>query len=182
MKEIDLLQIMRDCGHDPLFKPVPDTRKMRYRIIHPGSSPVGCLWHEIGQAMGMHVLDPTLDKRVMEFCLAIPDDQYLKDGTDRRLVRRAFAGQLPDEVLRNPRKGLQSADIVSRIQHFHQEVETALSDLEHLALARKYLDLRKMRDVVRSLDGPTTPSLAFISRAILMRGLMIGLCLQKYFK
>jgi asparagine synthase (glutamine-hydrolysing) len=182
VKKIHLLERMRDCGHDPLFKPVPDTRKMRYKIIHPGSSPIGCLWHELGHAMGVRVLDPTLDKRVMEFCLAIPDDQYLKDGTDRRLVRRAFDGQLPDEVLRNPRKGLQSADIVSRIRHFHQEVETALDDIEHLDLARQYLDLKKMRDVFRSLDGPMTPSLTFTSGAILMRGLMIGLCLQKYFK
>lgn len=182
MKEIHLLEKMRDFGHNPLFKPVADTRRMRYRIIHPGASPIGCFWHELGHAMGMHVLDPTLDKRVMEFCLAIPDDQYLKDGTDRRLVRRAFDGQLPDEVLRNPRRGLQSADIVSRIRHFHQEVEAALDDIEKSDLARKYLDLNKMRGVFRSLDGPMTPSLTFNSGAILMRGLMIGLCLQEHFK
>lgn len=182
MKKIHLLETMRSRGHDPLFRPIADTHEMRYKIIHPESSPVGCIWHELGHAMGMHILDPTLDKRVMEFCLAIPDDQYLKDGMNRRLVRRAFAGQLPDEVLWNPRKGLQAADIVSRIRHFHEEMETALDDIEQLDLARKYLDLKKMRDVFRSAGGPVTPELTSSCGAILMRGLMVGLCLQKYFK
>jgi asparagine synthase (glutamine-hydrolysing) len=47
-----------------------------------------------------HGLDyscPFHDKRVVELGLAVPETLYVKDGRDRHLARRAFAGLLPRE-------------------------------------------------------------------------------------
>jgi asparagine synthase (glutamine-hydrolysing) len=54
--------------------------------------------------------DPTADIRLLEFCLTIPTEQFLRDGIPRALARRALADRLPKQVLEEPRRGLQVAD------------------------------------------------------------------------
>lgn len=41
---------------------------------------------------------PFLDRRLVEFCLAIPAEQKLHQGRMRMIVRRALAGVLPEAV------------------------------------------------------------------------------------
>ncbi|MBW7459614.1 asparagine synthetase B, partial [Paenibacillus sepulcri] len=45
--------------------------------------------------------DPTNDLRVIRFCLSVPDDQFVQNGVDRALIRRATEGYLPDNVRLN---------------------------------------------------------------------------------
>ncbi|MBK6306038.1 MAG: hypothetical protein IPF47_10125 [Gemmatimonadetes bacterium] len=40
----------------------------------------------------------------------MPDDQYLRDGTDRWLVRRAMEGRLPDRLRTRTTYGAQGGD------------------------------------------------------------------------
>lgn len=39
--------------------------------------------------------DPTNDLRVIRFCLALPDSQYIQTGIDRSLIRRSNENLLP---------------------------------------------------------------------------------------
>lgn len=59
---------------------------------------------------GIDVRDPSADRRLVEFCLSVPADQYLADGVPRALARRAFADRLPPSVANERRKGWQGAD------------------------------------------------------------------------
>lgn len=59
---------------------------------------------------GIDLRDPTADRRLIEFCLRIPSDQYLQGGVPRALARRLLAGLVPDAVLSERRRGYQSAD------------------------------------------------------------------------
>ena len=60
--------------------------------------------------------DPTYDLRVVEFCLSIPDDQFVQNGMDRALIRRSTEGYLPDQVRLNQRLfGVQGFDWVHRM-------------------------------------------------------------------
>jgi asparagine synthase (glutamine-hydrolysing) len=181
-KEIELEKMMRRRGHDPLFQPCNDTRKMRFGIIYPGVSIAGCFWHGMSVFFQLPVLDPTADKRVIEYCLSIPDDQYLKNGVNRLLVRRAFKEKLPDTVLSNQRKGLQAADIVQRLRAGANELSALINDMERDELVCKYVDVAKLRNCAQSLSGPVRPELTFACGSILMRGLMVGQCLQRFFK
>src|SRR5262249_37747132 len=47
---------------------------------------------------GIDAREPAFDRRLFEFCLGIPEDQYLRKGQDRWLIRRAMRGRLPAEV------------------------------------------------------------------------------------
>jgi asparagine synthase (glutamine-hydrolysing) len=61
--------------------------------------------------------DPTRDKRVIEFCISMPAEQFVKDGIERSLIRRSMKGILPDLIRMNAReRGRQSADFVQRLQ------------------------------------------------------------------
>jgi hypothetical protein len=35
---------------------------------------------------------PAFDRRLVEFCIGVPEDQYLRNGCDRWLIRRAMKG------------------------------------------------------------------------------------------
>jgi asparagine synthase (glutamine-hydrolysing) len=113
-RELDITKKMRQSGHDPEFKTIVGQREARYGIIKQGKSIIGSLWQESGAGFGMDVRDPTYDKRVMEFCLSIPDNQYAREGKDRWLIRRAMTGLMPAIVLDEKRRGRQAADIGRR--------------------------------------------------------------------
>ena len=68
-------------------------------------------WHAAEKAVtGVEVRDPTADLDVISYCFGVPPEQYLAEGIDRSLIRRAMWGLLPEEVLTNRLSGLQAAD------------------------------------------------------------------------
>ena len=58
---------------------------------------------------GVQVRSPFSDRRLVEWCIGIPDEQYLRDGRSRRLIRRMMEGRLPSETLTGPR-GMSEQD------------------------------------------------------------------------
>jgi asparagine synthase (glutamine-hydrolysing) len=65
---------------------------------------------------GVLLRDPTRDRRIIEFCLRIPENQYVHNGVSRRLVREYLKGYVPDHIRNDwAHKGRQSADMVDRI-------------------------------------------------------------------
>ena len=55
----------------------------------------------------LDIRTPAFDRRIVEFCIGIPEDQYLRNGRDRWLIRRAMEGRLPDIVLNQKKWGLR---------------------------------------------------------------------------
>jgi len=99
---------------------------------------------------GLWERDPTNDLRVVRFCLSVPEDQYVRGGYGRSLIRRATAGLLPDDVRLNQRtRGVQGADGVFRMtpawSEFVAEADAALRDPDvapfvNIGLLREALD------------------------------------------
>jgi asparagine synthase (glutamine-hydrolysing) len=61
-------------------------------------------------AWDIDMRDPADDKRIWEFCYAIPDDQFLRQGQTKWLLRRAMKGVLPDALLNEKGRGRVGAD------------------------------------------------------------------------
>lgn len=125
---------------------------------------------------GFDMLDPTADRRLVEYCLAIPQDQFLRRGEPRSLILRAMRDVLPTEVLREPRRGMQSADWHVALGAAREEIATEIERLAHSPLASEALDLARMRRMVDDW-----PSGGWGRRAVrnpysvaLTRGLAIG--------
>jgi len=178
-RELDLSRKMFQSGHDPTFKRM-NAREERLSVLEPGGSILGQLWYEIGGAYGLEVRDPTLDSRLMSFCWSIPRSQYVRDGQDRMLIRRAMAGDLPDRVLWNPRKGRQAADLRQRLLEHRGQVDEVLTRLEQSTLACRYLDLPRMRGAFQSVQQSSDRNTYRQCGSILLRGLMVGLFLQRF--
>jgi len=100
--------------------------------------------------------DPSRDKRVIEFILSLPSDQLVRDGVERRLIREAMKGILPDKVRCNhSKRGLQAADWILRLKpswkEIFAEIEQALSN----SSIRHYIDADKlMKELDAFREGP----------------------------
>jgi len=63
----------------------------------------------------IEVAHPFFDRRVIEFCLAIPAEQKLRDGQTRSILRRAMSEVLPSEIRLRMSKGNLSSNFFMNV-------------------------------------------------------------------
>ncbi|NCC94829.1 MAG: asparagine synthase, partial [Opitutae bacterium] len=154
-------------------------RDKRCATIKPEGSRIGDLWARWSAIAGLEVRDPTLDKRVMAYTLAVPDPIFdSPDGANRWMMRAAMAGLLPDEVRLNRKRGRQSADLAGRLLASRDEVEAALATVD-AAPANAYVDVAKMRQAWANVQAEATALTTHRAGTILLRGLLAGLFLNR---
>ena len=97
--------------------------------------------------------DPTMDKRLIEYCMSLPADQFARDGVSRRLVREYMAGDMPAHVMNLKQYGLQSADTIERIgRHWNRVYKEILQiyidnlDSPYVDCGRAIKELERMQD------------------------------------
>lgn len=56
------------------------------------------IFDRVGASWGVEFRHPFFDKRLVEFCLALPRDQKVRDGWTRFVMRNSMAGILPEVV------------------------------------------------------------------------------------
>ena len=176
-KQLKLQEKIRASGHDPTFTRDNPTLRTRFRTVGLGA---GALWYTIGAAYQLEVRDPTLDRRVIEFCWKVPNRQYCRGGERRRLLRRALRPFMPDAVLDDRRKGLQAADIGHRVVAQQAEIVALLDQLQKHPVAGAWLDIPRMRAVLASLSHDVTVKNTTQAGTILLRGIDMGLFLQRF--
>lgn len=109
---------------------------------------------------GIDLADPTADQRVVEFCLGLPEDLFLRQGETRWLGRRALQDRLPIEVLDNPLRGLQAADWFERLTPLREELRQELDTLDRLPEAQRLLDLPSLCRILDGWPGEAQPTAA----------------------
>ena len=179
-RSLDLTRRMTANGHDPFFTMLKDPVQARVQLILPGADVVGTLLAEDGAGYGLELRDPTIDKRLMEFCLALPNDQYRRNGTDRSLIRSAMVGLLPDQVRLNRRRGVQAADLGYRLLATLPEVQRTMALLNQSDQVREVLDIPKMNWVLEALQREVNETTTEQSVTILTRGMMVGMFLLRF--
>jgi asparagine synthase (glutamine-hydrolysing) len=142
----------------------------RAMILQREFAPRAAAAHRAG--WGIDERDPTVDRRIVAFCQGIPEDQYLRHGQHRWLIRRMMRSRLPDILLNEQRRGYQGADWHARIgpgerARLREEVE-CWSDS---ALLSRLLDLPRLRRLAAQWpqDGP-----ALEHRVVLMRSIPVA--------
>jgi asparagine synthase (glutamine-hydrolysing) len=141
--QTQLLQSMKKAGYDPYFLLFKSLRKMREKVFKTTLVHGDSLWQEKGELYGIQVYDPTFDFRLMEFCLAIPDEQFIRKGHDRYLIKRMMRDTLPAEILELKKKGKQSSDIVSRIRNEQTFIKNLLEEIKMQAFYKQRIDMQK---------------------------------------
>lgn len=126
-----------------------------YTVDPLAFSHIGAIETKIALANGIIIRDPSKDKRVIEFCLSLPSDQFVRNGQERYLIRRSMKGILPDKIRLNvSTRGLQSADWIQRLQPMWKFVSSELeSILEHEEI-NQYIDCDKLeKGLIQLRDG-----------------------------
>jgi asparagine synthase (glutamine-hydrolysing) len=130
-----------------------------HRLGPPGNSRQSH-WHEVtwggiihqiestnkaAARFGIELRHPFRDRRLMEFCLALPAEQKLHKGLNRMVMRRAMAGIVPDEIMCRGDK----VDFIPSISYSLLQLEPEIAEeaiLGRSEAAREYVDVRALTE------------------------------------
>lgn len=132
---------IKASGWNTNSKPWSNGRKMRIAglsIIDLGES------FTYFNSFGLDFRDPTADLQLIDFCLSIPESQYLRNGTNRWLLRRFVQDILPDEILQSKTKGLQGADWYEATATALPEIRREISRMLDSGVVGEYIDLESI--------------------------------------
>jgi asparagine synthase (glutamine-hydrolysing) len=104
---------------------------------------------------------PFYDRRLVEFCLALPPEQRLSQGWTRVIVRRALAGTLPNKIQWRAGKANWRANFQRGLLSEREVLEEVLSDDSQVI--EEYVDLAALRLAYQR----------FVSRATLEDALLL---------
>ncbi|GAB4167492.1 MAG: asparagine synthetase B [Thalassobaculales bacterium] len=125
--------------------------------------------------------DPLGYLPLLEFCLAVPQAQYLKGGVPRLLARRVLADRLPPLTIGELGKGRQCPEYLHRAAAVRERVMVELAALDRCPLADAALDLAALRAVLEPwASGPCAAGGA--ADAGRLRQALLGLHLGQYLR
>lgn len=165
---------LRDCDLQ-----IHDSWTVRLSVLRrsdPGNYNKGTL-----AGWGIDTRDPTCDRRLVEFCLSVPPEQFLSMGRPAALCMHAFADRLPYEVLDGRRKGLQAVDWHQPLTHQIGDLRSEIERLEKIAQVRAVLDVGRMSQLVENwpTNGWNDEFVVKNYRLALFRGVAGGHFLRK---
>jgi asparagine synthase (glutamine-hydrolysing) len=163
-----------ELGHDFRYTRPLDTREARWRMITTRDFSAD-LYAGLAARYGVEHRDPTGDRRLVEFCLSIPESQFLRGGVARRLAKRAFAGRLPREILSSSEKGLQAPDWFEHLNRQKQQFSREIQLLEKHPSVSRYLDVERLRHLIQNWPQSwDKDSVRRHYKLMLTRGIMTG--------
>jgi asparagine synthase (glutamine-hydrolysing) len=133
-------------------------------------------WPGVLAEWGIDVRDPTADKRLLEFCLAVPTAEFLRLGQTRALARRALADRLPAAVVQAATRGYQGADWHEGLTAARAELAVELERLEAFPPAGRLIDLARIRKLLAAwpASGWERRDVRLIYRGALLRAIAAG--------
>jgi asparagine synthase (glutamine-hydrolysing) len=134
--------------YSPFDTPIPRTsRRIRINGLHL-SCETADWFTKVRAEYGIDMRAPAFDQRLVELCIGIPDDQYLRKGRQRWLITRAMQGRLPDIVLSNTRRGAQAADWFARLTRERKQIAAELNRLTGNPEVSSIIDLPRLIEVL----------------------------------
>jgi len=178
-RELDLPARARARKLDFVYRPRKDSFSSRLwglQRVDPGNYYKGLLggW-QIDQR------NPLADVRLIEFCFAVPTDQFLHRGIQRALARRVLSDRLPQRVIAETRSGYQAADWHERLTAARSGLREEIDRLHSSPVAAKVLDLARMSTLVARWpqSGWDRDDIVQKYRSALLRGISAGHFLRR---
>ncbi|MGA9581313.1 MAG: asparagine synthase-related protein [Allosphingosinicella sp.] len=178
-RTLDLERRAAGQAHDFGYRPPKDgfdirlwcLRRIDFGNLHKGSL----------AGWGIDQRDPTTDRRLVEYTLALPMEAFLNRGESRAVARRAFADRIPAHVLAERRKGIPAVDWHEQVAASPADLALEIGRLEQVPEAAAALDLARMRGLVESWPsgGWDSGPAETLYRAALLRGIVSGHFLRK---
>lgn len=142
LKELQVNEVDEIDSHRPSW-----IHADRFKLLNFRAAGIGSFWEMLSIDYGVYHWDPTADQDVVEFCLRLSESYYAKNG-GRNLVRRAFDGKIPNEVLYKKLKGRQSSDWMIRFSQEIPKFNALLDSISADHLFRDYINVESFRSIV----------------------------------
>jgi asparagine synthase (glutamine-hydrolysing) len=101
---------------------------------------------------------PFFDRRFMEFCLALPFEQKLRQGWTRAIFRRSMENILPPKVQWRMDKGNLSVNIRRRLLEERETLDAVI--LRDPSVIKAYVDVPALRAAYRRYLSQPVPSIS----------------------
>lgn len=173
-KQLGTQQRAKQAGYDTSFQPAWQGRQQRIQSINMTENGD---YNALANTFGIEMRDPTADVRLIEFCLAIPESQYVGGGQFKWLLMRLMKDVLPPEIIDVKTRGLQSADWYEQLDNAIPQIREEIEKLKAHGSAGVYLDIESLE---KSLDEwPSSGALdskeaELRYRTRMLRGLSVG--------
>lgn len=130
------------CSHSPQTE-----RERHYRLLTNDilQHCLECV-NKTAAAFGVEPRFPFCDKRLLEFCLALPADQKLSLGWSRAVMRRAMEGILPPEIQWRVGKANFAPSLAGGLQTYEKD-RIDRSILQHSEAIAPYVDIAALRQM-----------------------------------
>jgi asparagine synthase (glutamine-hydrolysing) len=124
-------------------------RTEHYQTLADGAQTFGLeLLDRAACAFSLEVRYPFWDKRLIEFCLALPPEQKLSRGWSRVVMRRAMAGILPEKVRWRSDKTDFGPNLARGLRTFERDrLDRAI--LGDTSVIEPYVDLSVVHEIYR---------------------------------
>jgi asparagine synthase (glutamine-hydrolysing) len=164
---------------DLAYRPWADSRAMRIWVmtrVDVGVYNKGAL-----AGWGIDLRDPTLDRRLVELTLRIPDAQFILNGERRSLIRRAFSDRLPRAVISEYKSGRQAADWYLGMSAAHSAIGSELEAFERNQHADALIDIQRLKKAHADWRNvnPAKKDSNFLYRLAMYRAVAAGHFLRK---
>jgi asparagine synthase (glutamine-hydrolysing) len=164
LREFGMMDRLRQRGNDPEFILSPDSRRMRIACIRRNRARRPDVMNTLHGFQGIANSAPLGDLRLVEFCLAIPEDQYLRDGTTRWLSRRLLrAAGVPAMITENRKRGYQHPEWFAHLDQVRPSLSTQVERLRRSPTASRLIDLDRLDRMIA--DWPTDANAAEAKRS-----------------
>lgn len=144
-KRIDLKQRLKDLqqGRSGLPK---TSREAHYRRLTAGVMPFALeAADKAAAAFGLEPRYPFFDRRLIEFCLALPPEQKMHHGWTRIVMRRAMKGILPPKIQWRGGKSNLGANFNHGLHLGQKKLDLVFK--QDLTLIEDYVDISALRSL-----------------------------------
>ncbi|MCO7124217.1 asparagine synthase-related protein [Sporolactobacillus shoreicorticis] len=182
-QKTDVYQRISDLGYDLSGKTLISGftyRKQHFKQNYSWT-PTGTCYGKLSLHYGVKDRDPTNDLRVIRYCLSVPNEQLVRKGVDRALIRRSTENLLPDSIRLNQRsRGIQGADMIHRMAPDWNEWLNELHHMQHDSLITDLINQDTIDQGIKTMETGPQPDLAFnLHFKVLMRAFILYRFLSK---
>ena len=137
--------------HQRCYRPCREAKEDHWLDLSQGYHQLAL--EETNMASGAFSIEhrfPFYDKRLIEFCLAIPADQKLRHGYSRWIMRRALKDVLPEEVCNRLSKTNHGPNFIYCLLKFHKSLldEAILTNHDTL---KDYVEINNLKKTYERL-------------------------------
>jgi len=143
-------KLAREIGlyqHYNLFSPIENRMQIKDDRFFVFATGIRCIttavYTVIRLLYGVSFMDPTADRRIVEFCLRVPPEIFGNASGTRLLIRNSMHGIIPEMIINRQSRGMQGADWYKKIEKQKHDIEQLLKSWRKTEV-NNYIDIKML--------------------------------------